>query len=476
MFKKMDSNEFEYFCQSLFEIHFNCRVTITQQTRDEGIDLIIHHTSGNEIVECKHWPNGTVGRPVVQKLHSAILNSGAKKGIIVTTGQFSSEASTYAANLNDVKITLIDKTKLDYIVQTSGIAKENNLSASKSIATIKEIDFEDIFIEAILKSNSESFDLKSKTNILAKRFTSYKAYYVGSYEASGFQSTAGGTFSRRWNGTIWLDSEGKTWGFDSPRKLGTHLSPTNTFAEVLRQVPGKSQAPSLELHQAKTKIKELILKSCESYHGYRGRNNVWYQARIKPSAQNTNIFNLNLFYLPEQFFEIRRGKTVHSGYLEESDDPSEFRILCESFSKCSICGSNTDSANQMLCPICFNSSHKKGFIFQETFFCPECQRTVCRNDTVYKGFEKRCKECHPGGRALEPTWFWPLFLGLIFWFFLLASTLTLINSGSINSFTKTQLLILVSISIFFSITPYIFSILKKPFNIELTLKFLKPKK
>lgn len=472
MFKNIDSYEFESFCQTLFEIHFNCRVTLTKQSRDEGIDLIIHHKSGLEIVECKHWPNGTVGRPVVQKLHSAILTKGAEKGMIVTTGQFSKEASTYANNLNDVKITLIDKTKLDHIIQKSGIITKTNPGQSNSIQTTRDINFEDVFIESILESNSESFDLEARSSIWAKRFTVYKAYYVGSFEAYGSQSTAGGTFSRSWNGTIWLDSEGNTWGYNSPRSLGTHLSPIKPLAEVLKQVPGESQAPSLQIHQAKTKIKDLILKSCEHSQSYRGRNNVWYQARIKPSAQNTKINNLVLYYIPEQTFEIRMKKTTHTGYLEETANPPEFRIHCESLSKCTVCGSNTDTANQILCPICFNSSHKKGFIYQETFFCPECQRAVCRNDTVYKGFEKRCIECHPDGRPLEPKWFWPLLLGLLFWFFSLATTGILVWCSLIKPLTYTQIYITLPVSAILFLIPYIASTNRANFdNKKLTLSF-----
>ena len=49
------------------------------------------------VVECKH--TGSVGRPVVQKLHSAIATydyDGPKRGMVVTTGCFTGPAEEYA--------------------------------------------------------------------------------------------------------------------------------------------------------------------------------------------------------------------------------------------------------------------------------------------------------------------------------------------------------------------------------------------
>ena len=59
------------------------------------------------VIECKHHPDGTIGRPTVQKLHSAVISAKAKKGFVVTTGHFSNGAIQYAANLGNL-IELID--------------------------------------------------------------------------------------------------------------------------------------------------------------------------------------------------------------------------------------------------------------------------------------------------------------------------------------------------------------------------------
>src|SRR5262245_36882422 len=116
MLDHLSPRQFEEYCQALLACHYQCRVDLTPQSGDEGRDLIVHHANGLEVVECKHYPSGTVGRPVVQKLHSAILTINATRGMIITTGRFSPGATAYAANLHDVSMQLIDAAKLAYLM------------------------------------------------------------------------------------------------------------------------------------------------------------------------------------------------------------------------------------------------------------------------------------------------------------------------------------------------------------------------
>ena len=64
------------------------------------MEEVVDGTRGAIVVECKH--TGTVGRPVIQKLHSAIATfdfDGPKRGMVVTTGRFTSPAQEYADHL-----------------------------------------------------------------------------------------------------------------------------------------------------------------------------------------------------------------------------------------------------------------------------------------------------------------------------------------------------------------------------------------
>ena len=61
---------------------------------DGGRDILIWNGSRKIVVECKHHAK-TIGRPAVQKLHSATMTEGAVGGVLISTGGFSSEAAEH---------------------------------------------------------------------------------------------------------------------------------------------------------------------------------------------------------------------------------------------------------------------------------------------------------------------------------------------------------------------------------------------
>lgn len=80
---------------------------------DEGIDGIIKEDRlGLDIIyiQAKRWEN-TVSRPEIQKFAGALQGQRAKKGIFITTSNFSREAIEYASRI-DNKIVLIDGEQL----------------------------------------------------------------------------------------------------------------------------------------------------------------------------------------------------------------------------------------------------------------------------------------------------------------------------------------------------------------------------
>jgi restriction endonuclease Mrr len=101
-----------------------------EKTADEGRDVmmeeVVDGTRRGIVVECKH--TGTVGRPVVQKLHSAIATfdfDGPKRGMVVTTGRFTNPAQEYAERLlqhdDPHPIELIDGEDLGEIADEIGL-------------------------------------------------------------------------------------------------------------------------------------------------------------------------------------------------------------------------------------------------------------------------------------------------------------------------------------------------------------------
>ena len=71
----IDGFGFERACADIFSGAGYGRVERRGGVADGGVDLLIRGDDGGlTIVECKHHPNGSIGRPVVQKLHSGFCS------------------------------------------------------------------------------------------------------------------------------------------------------------------------------------------------------------------------------------------------------------------------------------------------------------------------------------------------------------------------------------------------------------------
>lgn len=83
------------------------------QSGDEGIDGIINEDRlGLDVIylQAKRW-EGNVSRPEIQKFAGALQGKRAKKGIFITTSDFTSEAKEFGKNI-DAKIILISGSQL----------------------------------------------------------------------------------------------------------------------------------------------------------------------------------------------------------------------------------------------------------------------------------------------------------------------------------------------------------------------------
>ncbi|HZY40525.1 MAG TPA: restriction endonuclease, partial [Anaerolineae bacterium] len=115
---------------------------IVGKSGDGGIDGIIKEDKlGLDAiyVQAKRW-NGTVGRPTLQEFAGSLVGRKARKGVIITTSQFSPEAKDYVDRL-DMKIVLIDGEQLTQLMIDYGVGV-----AEKVAYSVKRID-EDYFTE-----------------------------------------------------------------------------------------------------------------------------------------------------------------------------------------------------------------------------------------------------------------------------------------------------------------------------------------
>jgi len=106
----------------------------TRYTNDEGIDGIIKEDKlGLDVIyiQAKRW-EGTVSRPEIQKFVGALAGQRAKKGVFITTSDFSKEAIIYAMQM-DAKIVLIDgETLAQYMIDYNlGVSIQNTYEIKK---------------------------------------------------------------------------------------------------------------------------------------------------------------------------------------------------------------------------------------------------------------------------------------------------------------------------------------------------------
>jgi restriction system protein len=89
---------------------------------DEGIDGTIYEDRlGLDVIylQAKRW-EGTVGRPEVQKFVGALHGKRARKGVFLTTGSFSADATEYVSHI-DPKVVLIDGSELAELMIDHGV-------------------------------------------------------------------------------------------------------------------------------------------------------------------------------------------------------------------------------------------------------------------------------------------------------------------------------------------------------------------
>ncbi|CAD7289025.1 restriction endonuclease [Campylobacter suis] len=105
---------FEFFVLLLLEKIGYGVGKLTKNGSDGGIDGIIDEDElglSKVYIQAKNW-QGSVSRPEIQKFVGAISDKATKKGIFITTSNFTKEAISYANGIQSHTISLIDGDRL----------------------------------------------------------------------------------------------------------------------------------------------------------------------------------------------------------------------------------------------------------------------------------------------------------------------------------------------------------------------------
>ena len=390
----LDGFGFQDFCAHLFERLNWGNIERTPYTGDEGRDLIIHLKEGGlAIVECKHQPNSSIGRPVVQKLHSAVISSNAKKGILITTGKFSSEAIEHARKLTP-PIDLVDRLKL------VGLANQAKIRLSYATVPSEILAYEYGELQTILSKLQERFGFLESSPVKSSQLMQtnierldLEAGYLVKYDIhQDFQLAK---YLHRLNAKdklMIIDSDTSVSINDNAVDFLARAS-TLTVPEKLRNLscPTIRHNFKLDLTSLRSIAETSIIKQNTQTVSYVGENNVSYSKVCQPSPRSIYIKDVKQVLVPQ--FTVSSSALRQRYSFSVVASPSDCQIVSGNILQCSICSEPLIQDKSLLC----NTCGKITDLDCHGFNCKECKRTICSDCSYWRRHSLIFKEiiCEP---------------------------------------------------------------------------------
>lgn len=417
--------EFEDVIEDVFRNLGYENVRQSQRTGDEGRDILMEETVNGRrhsvIVECKH--TSSVGRPVVQKLHSAVATysyDGPKRGMVVTTGRFTGPAKEYATNLRETgdpyQIELLDGTDLREIADEIGLDLYNGRIEILCDQTLRPYDPARGVDEPVRDAFREVENIQPQDIPEPEMRASFRPFVrVQARIDATFETSVGVIHSLDEHETLLLRAE-----------RGGPQTPKSEVEQLLRSNFGRS----VELDEAKfeSEYSEIAVKrygKTETEYKdwavnrlrrdytttveYTGDNNVDYSKECEPNLSDISVQSITPMYLPEVRANTDFGDYDYS-YEYYAAGPS--RTVTENgVHRCVQCGDTEsdrytycDNCNSINCPthikterltgepVCTGCAVTERFFLSKKFFYDE---------TNLEAFEKEYAEMPVHEKALE---------------------------------------------------------------------------
>lgn len=119
----LSPTEFEKVVARLYDA-MGFLTVMTSASHDRGVDIFARRLNDvgmeNLIIQCKHYPNRTVGTPVIRDMIGTWQDHrNATRSVIVTSGSFSSGAVQLA---NKHRVDLVDRLSLEQLLKTHNVS------------------------------------------------------------------------------------------------------------------------------------------------------------------------------------------------------------------------------------------------------------------------------------------------------------------------------------------------------------------
>jgi restriction system protein len=379
----LTGHEFEALCKRVFEKIWGCKVESGGLTNDRGKDLIIHTKQGKIVVECKHH-KGRIGRPIVQKFHSAVLDEKTNRGIIVSTGGFADNAMEYANGLN-VKIELYDVTKLAEMAQTVGI---KIIMPGKDLQTytfplLDAKDLENKFSGFLTLFESKPVPAKNLFKII-KQDTSCAAIYESIVNINEDFYTSVGCIHQihKNNSTHLFDASGKILS------IYRRYIPTHNSSIVFKKTTNPATQHfgfNLDDKAIRSKIKQQIIEENTEVVKYPAKKiQKEYSKTCKPKDSSVEITDIKKIMLPYYALKFNFLQTQYSCELLETK--MKLNIIDTDLFNCKICHGIIDDtakghetvALPFLCNSCGIIAHNPSEKTNCSHLCEICGKTICK--------------------------------------------------------------------------------------------------
>jgi len=350
------------------------------------------------IIECKHHPKSTIGRPTVQKLHSAILTANSRKGYLVTTGKFSPGAINYVKTLGSM-IELVDLRVLSDMANRAGIKilkKGEDTSVYHLVSPSQKLVEEEVIGNLIGTALSYPSTPKELTETVINEVTFIPVYLMEYSLHENFSTTVGTIHSVHIDrGRILIDGQNGTLIKPTLAKYVEQSSLMEKWQFPKNEIVYSSGKFKLGLSSVKKRGINFVRQLNTKTVGYYGANNVHYSKTCIPKKSSIFVRSLTQVYIP--FLKVSSKIITRKHRLQLVGNRHALETIQSDAGKCEICG-NSLGRKRLLCNSCGKVVHAPRFIFGHSYTCELCKKTICKECTFwarkYVFFKKKlCENC-----------------------------------------------------------------------------------
>ncbi|MEZ3145615.1 restriction endonuclease [Halobaculum sp. MBLA0143] len=336
------------------------------KTADEGRDVLMEEvvdgTRRGVVVECKH--TGTVGRPVVQKLHSAVATAefaDPKRGIVVTTGRFTDPAVEYAeqlrANDDPYPIELIDGTDLRQIADEVGLDLYNGRIEILCDETLRPSDPTASVDAPVVEQFRDVDGIDAGDLPRPESELTLRPVVTVTADVDAVFETSVGVVHRvddRTRLTVHADRDRPRAAQEDVTELVVRNGHSTVEVDESEFAETFDSVEQLRFGQTQTEYKDWAVDRVrraytETVH-YTGDNNVDYEKECEPKQSDVSVQSVAPVYLPEITQTTRLGEYDYD-YEYYAAGPSRTTSVDE-IHECVHCSTDGDDGAYTYCRNC----------------------------------------------------------------------------------------------------------------------------